>query len=113
MAASAPDLVTAVIGFRQWRLCGDELWSVLATERWHRGVQSAYCAVHTHEAPANGCTCGIYAWYTPVPLPDHPFFVATAFQPQVGSSESGVVPALIAALLDAAAARRPPRVTTT
>ena len=67
MEASAPDLVTAVIGFRQWRLCGDELWSLRATERWRRGVHSAHCATHDHEAPANGCTCGIYAWYSPVP----------------------------------------------
>jgi hypothetical protein len=67
MEASAPDLVTAVIGFRQWRLCGDELWSFHAPERWHRGVQSAHCATHTHQAPANGCTCGIYAWYSPTP----------------------------------------------
>lgn len=43
-----------------------------------------------------------------IELPDHPFFVATAFQPQVGSSESGVVHPLIAALLDAAAAARQP-----
>jgi hypothetical protein len=67
MEASAPDLVTAVIGFRQWRLCGDELWSLRATERWRPGVHSAHCATHDHEAPANGCTCGIYAWYSPVP----------------------------------------------
>jgi hypothetical protein len=67
MEASAPDLITAVIGFRQWRLCGDELWSFHAAERWHRGVHTAHCPVHAHEAPANGCTCGIYAWYSPTP----------------------------------------------
>ena len=33
-----------------------------------------------------------------IELPDHPFFVATAFQPQVGSGHSGVVHPLIAAL---------------
>ena len=38
-----------------------------------------------------------------IELPDHPFFVATAFQPQVGSGHSGVVHPLIAALLAAAA----------
>jgi hypothetical protein len=67
MEASAPDLITAVIGFRQWRLCGDELWSFHAAERWHRGVHTAHCPAHAHEAPANGCTCGIYAWYSPTP----------------------------------------------
>jgi CTP synthase (UTP-ammonia lyase) len=35
-------------------------------------------------------------------LPEHPFFVATAFQPQVGSSESGQLHPLIGAFLDAA-----------
>jgi hypothetical protein len=67
MEGSAPDLITAVIGFRQWRLCGDELWSFRADEPWRRGVQSARCGTHDHPAPANGCTCGIYAWYSPPP----------------------------------------------
>jgi hypothetical protein len=68
MEGSAPDLVDAVIGFRQWRLRGSELWSYRATERWERGVQTAHCSDGTHSdpAPANGCTCGIYAWYRPV-----------------------------------------------
>ncbi|MFZ1996837.1 MAG: hypothetical protein WAU75_22170, partial [Solirubrobacteraceae bacterium] len=67
MQASAPDLVTAVIGFRQWRVRGDELWSFQAAERWQRGVHTAHCAAQAHEAPVNGCTCGIYAWYSPTP----------------------------------------------
>ncbi len=36
-----------------------------------------------------------------IELPDHPFFVATAFQPQMGASESRVLHPLIRALLDA------------
>lgn len=36
-----------------------------------------------------------------IELPDHPFFLATAFQPQVGSSEGGTLHPLIEALLDA------------
>ena len=40
-----------------------------------------------------------------IELPDHPFFVATAFQPQVGSGDSGELHPLIAAFLDAAAER--------
>jgi hypothetical protein len=69
MEGAAPDLVTAVIGFRQWRLRGSELWSFRATDRWQRGVQTAHCDKRTHDgpAPANGCTCGIYAWYGPTP----------------------------------------------
>lgn len=69
MEGTAPDLVTAVIGFRHWRLRGSELWSFRATERWQRGVQVAHCEAGSHAgpAPANGCTCGIYAWYGPPP----------------------------------------------
>jgi CTP synthase (UTP-ammonia lyase) len=32
-----------------------------------------------------------------IELPDHPFFLATAFQPQVGVGASGRLPALLAA----------------
>jgi CTP synthase (UTP-ammonia lyase) len=43
-----------------------------------------------------------------IELPDHPFFVATAFQPQVGASEHQALHPLILALLSAArAAARP------
>ena len=38
-----------------------------------------------------------------IELPDHPFFVATAFQPQVGSSDSGELHPLLRAWLQAAA----------
>jgi hypothetical protein len=64
---TAPDLITAVIGFRQWRVVGTDLWSVRAEDRWRRGVHTAQCLSHPHRAPANGCTCGIYAWYGPTP----------------------------------------------
>jgi hypothetical protein len=66
MEAVAPDLVTAVIGFRQWRLHGSELWALRAAERWPRGVKTARCD-HGHPAPGKGCTCGIYALYGPPP----------------------------------------------
>ncbi len=69
MDAVAPDLVDAVIGFRQWCLRGSELWSLRGTDRWRRGVQTAHCEEGAHDgpAPANGCTCGIYALYAPTP----------------------------------------------
>ena len=35
MEATAPDLIRAVIGFRQWRLHGDELWSLHADYAWY------------------------------------------------------------------------------
>jgi CTP synthase (UTP-ammonia lyase) len=38
-----------------------------------------------------------------IELPDHPFFLATAFQPQVGAGESDELHPLIAEFLDAAA----------
>jgi CTP synthase (UTP-ammonia lyase) len=40
-------------------------------------------------------------------LPDHPFYVATLFQPQVGTSDRGVLHPLVGALLEAAARRAP------
>jgi CTP synthase (UTP-ammonia lyase) len=40
-----------------------------------------------------------------IELPGHPFFVATAFQPQAGTSESGTLHPLITALLTAASVR--------
>ena len=37
-----------------------------------------------------------------IELPDHPFFIATAFQPQVGSSDSDTLHPLISSLIEAA-----------
>jgi CTP synthase (UTP-ammonia lyase) len=37
-----------------------------------------------------------------IELPEHPFFVATAFQPQVGTSETGELHPLVVALLESA-----------
>ena len=70
MDASAPDLVRAVIGFRQWRLRDDGLWSLHAADIWGRGLQTAPCLgeeAHSGPAPQNECTCGFYAWYSPTP----------------------------------------------
>ena len=46
-----------------------------------------------------------------VELPGHPFYVATLFQPQVGSSASGMLHPLVAALADAGPRRRAGRLT--
>ena len=70
MDATAPDLIRAVIGFRQWRLRGAQLWSLRTEERWDRGALTAHClgaAHHEGPAPHHGCTCGFYAWYAPPP----------------------------------------------
>jgi hypothetical protein len=70
MEDCAPDLIRAVIGFRQWRLHGSELWSLRTEDRWQRGAQTAHCrspVAHDGAAPSHGCTCGFYAWYAPPP----------------------------------------------
>jgi hypothetical protein len=63
--ARAPDLVRPVIGFRQWRLRGSELWALLSDERWDPGVVTARCDTGRHQAPETDCECGLYAWYEP------------------------------------------------
>jgi len=69
MGDTAPDLIRAVIGFRQWRLREAELWSLHAEDRWDKGVLTARCLGEHHDGPApdKGCTCGFYAWYAPPP----------------------------------------------
>jgi hypothetical protein len=65
---AAPDFVRAVIGFRQWRVRDDGLWSMYVDERWAGLAHTATCltpAAHTGPAPQNGCKCGIYAYYDP------------------------------------------------
>jgi hypothetical protein len=52
MEVVAPDLVTAVIGFRQWSLHGCELWSLRATVRWHRGIQTPDRDQEARDGPA-------------------------------------------------------------
>lgn len=70
MEVAAPDLIRAVIGFRQFRLVCAELWSVYADYRWGPGEHIAVCDAqpgHAGPAPQKGCTCGFYALYTPPP----------------------------------------------
>jgi CTP synthase (UTP-ammonia lyase) len=94
--------VTPVAGTRLAAICGTAPF-----EGYHQcgyGLADAYEEVLAEAGvviSAHAPDAGVEG----IELPGHPFFVATAFQPQVGSSESGVVPALIAALLYAAAAR--------
>jgi hypothetical protein len=68
--AAAPDLITAVIGFRQFRVLDSGLWSARADYLWERGPHTAVCLAGLHQGgdvPAKGCTCGFYARYTPPP----------------------------------------------
>jgi len=61
-----PDLVVALIGFRQWRLTGGMLTSVYDGADWTAGRLTARCA-RGHEVPAKDCSCGVYAYYDPCP----------------------------------------------
>jgi hypothetical protein len=70
----APDLVEAVVGYRQWRLDARGLTSPYVAEAWTTPVLAARCRARelgadvAHSgAPLSGCTCGIYAWYRPCP----------------------------------------------
>jgi hypothetical protein len=66
----APDLIGAVVGFRQFAVRDGELWSVLAPYRWTPGAHTAVCLAqvsHDEPVPAKHCTCGFYVRYTPPP----------------------------------------------
>ena len=66
----APDLVEHVVGYRQWRIQDSGLRSVHTWDRWTAEAMTASCGAgtgHAEPAPVNGCTCGFYARYTPVP----------------------------------------------
>ena len=98
--------VTPVRGTRLAAICG--------TEPFEGHHQCGYGLAAAYEAVLAGAGVVISA-HAPdagvegIELPGHPFFMATAFQPQVGSSRSGAVHPLIAALLDAAAVRLQPQ----
>jgi hypothetical protein len=77
---AAPDLVTAVIAFRSWRLAGERLMSPFIPCRWQDRVMHATCfdanraltqgagwLDEPHSSPHEACQCGIYAYHTPGP----------------------------------------------
>jgi len=91
--------VTAVAGTRVAELCGTEPFTGfhwcsygLVPEREAALVAAGF--VVSARAPDAGVEA--------VELPGHPFYVATLFQPQVGSSASGRLHPLIGALISAA-----------
>jgi hypothetical protein len=66
----APDLIDPVVAFRNWRIVDGRLRSVYEPVFWLDPMQRADCrAEHRghppHDAPASGCTCGIYASHQP------------------------------------------------
>jgi CTP synthase (UTP-ammonia lyase) len=68
------------------------------------GLADEFAAALQHAGVVIGAV-GDDAGTEAIELPDHPFFLATAFQPQVGCSSSGQLPPLLAAFLAAASAR--------
>lgn len=90
--------VTAVPGTLVARLCGE---APFAGFHWcNYGVEAAYrdrLAAAGLVVAATAPDAGVEA----VELPEHPFYVATLFQPQVGSSGRRTLHPLIAALAQA------------
>jgi hypothetical protein len=67
--AVAPDLVVALVGFRQWRIADGVAVSMYDGAPWPAGVITGRCdrGHGPAEVPAKDCTCGIYAYYDPCP----------------------------------------------
>jgi hypothetical protein len=68
--SAGPDLIDPVIGFRQWRLDGDQLWSPRCDVLWEDAHMTATCPLDTHpvdDVPGHSCSCGLYAYYEPCP----------------------------------------------
>jgi CTP synthase (UTP-ammonia lyase) len=92
-------LVVPVPGTRLARICGEEPF-----EGFHwcgYGLAEGYVPLlsrHGVTVAARAPDAGVEA----IELGDHPFFMATAFQPQVGTSETGSLHPLILAFLYAA-----------
>jgi CTP synthase (UTP-ammonia lyase) len=89
--------VVPVPGTRLAAICGEEPFTGFHFCSYGLAVPLDGLAVAAHAEDA-----GVEA----VELPDHPFYLATLFQPQVGTSETGVVHPLVGALLSAAGASR-------
>jgi CTP synthase (UTP-ammonia lyase) len=95
-------IVTPVPGTRFAAICGERPF-----EGFH------WCGFGLASGPAQmladaGVTLAAHApdaGVEAIELPEHPFFIATAFQPQVGARNSGELHPLIASFLDAAATR--------
>ncbi len=93
--------VTPVPGTRLAGLCGEARFTGFhfcsyGLAAAHRDALTAAGLIVSATAPDAGVEA--------VELPSHPFYLATLFQPQVGSSASGVLHPVVAALVDAATA---------
>jgi CTP synthase (UTP-ammonia lyase) len=95
-------IVTPVPGTRLAAICGERPFEGF---HWCGFGLAAGAAQALAEAGVTRAAHAPDAGVEAIELPDHPFFIATAFQPQVGSRDSGELHPLIAAFLDAAMAR--------
>jgi hypothetical protein len=78
----APDAIGPIVGFRQWVVVGDEIYSPLARTGWGGEPMQAQCLArcrragglwrrpseHGGPAPDPECVCGIYALFEPETL---------------------------------------------
>jgi hypothetical protein len=65
-----PDLIEPVIGYRQWSVRGDRLYSPFHGDVWDDVELAATCELGEHnpsDVPAPGCECGVYAYYDQPP----------------------------------------------
>jgi hypothetical protein len=73
LEAVAPDLLQPVIGFRQWSVRDGRLHSLMRDDEWTNGELAARCHSAAHPRadrdvlPSERCSCGIYAYYRPLP----------------------------------------------
>jgi hypothetical protein len=69
----APDLISPVFAFRDWRVDAEGLRSPRTGTRWTTRVLEAVCHPRTaddfvrppHRAPGRTCNCGIHSYYRP------------------------------------------------
>ncbi len=77
-----PGLAGPIVGFRQWVVVGDEIYSPLARTAWGNDPMQAECLArcrragglwrrpseHDGPAPDPDCVCGVYALFAPESL---------------------------------------------
>jgi CTP synthase (UTP-ammonia lyase) len=89
--------VTPVRGTKLAAICGTEPFEGF---HWCGYGLSAQGARALQAAGVTVAATAPDAGVEAIELPDHPFFLATAFQPQVGVSKTGSLPGLVAAFAD-------------
>lgn len=70
LRSGAPDLIDPVVGYRQWHVEDGMLRSPYSRTAWSAPQLSAACGLAAHApavTPGADCTCGIYAYYEPLP----------------------------------------------